>query len=304
MFRLLFALLFTIFSTFSVVAQTIISDALDFTTDDPEAHALYTVSGDYFIGQAIFIRNDTIGFQIRNLSEVTLYLFEEVRFLGTVEESIQSSTNITLAEEGIGEREFRRRFEAPMPLHQLLYSYTALPYEGKGVYTNTMVLANQVDFQLGDHFALGAGALIPALVMIKAKAQISASEMLHVGLGAHQFFPFYDQGTFTHPYVIVTVGNQESYLNFTGGYWIERYSYIDSGPDIYPMVTVAGSFAFAPNWRFFAEAAAVVQTGTSTVLPTFNFSNRSGRGVFEFGIMAIPDSQIPVLPLLSYHRLF
>ncbi len=169
-----------------------------------------------------------------------------------------------------------------------------------------MVLANQVDFQLGDNFAVGAGALIPALVVVKAKASIKASELLHLGLAAHQYFPFYDEGSFTHPYAIVTVGDRERYLSFTGGYWIERYRYFDNGPDVYPMITVGGSFAFTSNWRFFAEAAAVLQAGSNIVLPTFNFSNlsASGRGMFEFGIMALPDAQIPVLPILSYHRLF
>ena len=302
--QLFFALCLVFLCSFSVVAQTIISDAIDFETANPASHGLYTQNGDFFVGRAVFIRNDTIGFQIRNLNDITLFLFEEVRFLGMADETIQSSTNVTLAESGISDDGRRRKEELPMPLNQLIYSGTAIPYESKGTYRNTMVLVNQVDVQFGDNFVFGAGAFIPAVVMVKAKAQFTASELLHLGLAVHQYFPFYDQGTFTHPYAIVTVGERERYLNFTGGYWIERYSYTSSGPDVYPMATIAGSFAFAPNWRFYAEAAAVFQTNSNLVLPTFNFSNQSGRGMFEFGIMAIPNTEIPVLPILSYNRIF
>ncbi len=120
MHRLLFALLLTLFCVFSLAAQTIISEELDFSTTDPEAHAIYTNNGNYFIGRTLYIHNDTIGFQIRKLSEVTVFLFEEVRFLGTVEETIQSSTNITLADAGINERRLQPVQRIPIATNPLL----------------------------------------------------------------------------------------------------------------------------------------------------------------------------------------
>ena len=286
-------------------AQTIISDAIDFTETDPEAHALYTKDGNYFIGRALFIRNDTLGFQIRQLDQPSIFLLRDIRFLGLTEESVQQATNTTLAEGGLPpDLSKDRRWELPMPVNQLLYSGTAIPYESNGTFRNTMVFANQVDYQLTENFTIGGGALIPALLMAKAKAQISASEMLHLGLAAHQFIVLVDELNITHPYAIVTVGQRDRYLNFTMGYWIERYSGFSSSTDTYPMVTLGGSFAFAKGWRFYVEAAAVFQTLNNLVLPTFNFSNHRRKGMFEFGIMAIPDTQIPVLPLISYHRVF
>jgi hypothetical protein len=52
------------------------------------------------------------------------------------------------------------------------------------------------------------------------------------------------------------------------------------------------------------EGAAVFQTYENLMLPSFNFSNRRRKSVFEFGVLAIPDTSFPLLPLLSYQRIF
>ncbi len=285
-------------------AQTIISEKLDFNNVAPDAHGLYTHDGDYFVGRTLFIKDDTIGFQIRNLNETTLFLFKDVRFLGSSNEPLRALTGSKFAVDGDKALQARPADELPMPLNQLLYSSTAIPFEGRGVYRNTMLFANEVDIQLGKHLVVGAGALIPAVLMAKVKGQISASEMLHLGLAVQQYVILVDEFSITHPYAIVTLGKSNQYLNFTAGYWIERENFGIPSTETYPMVTLAGSFSFAKNWRFFVEAAAVFQTIDNLVLPTFNFSNHRRKSTFEFGLMAIPDTVIPLLPLLTYRRVF
>lgn len=298
----LFVLLF--FSLFQLSAQTTISDDVSFENAAPESHALYTTNGDVFIGRALFIRNDTVGFQIRQLTDTTRFLFSDIRFLGTRTEAFQNSNNSWSAEAANTAGRKSKANELPMPLNQLLYSGTAIPYESKGTYRNTMVLVNQVDYQIGKHLVIGGGAFIPLALMAKVKGQISISEMLHIGLAVHQYAILFDNLSITHPYAIVTVGQAEQFLNFTTGYWVERYTNFSPSTEVYPMVTLGGSFAFAKGWRFYAEAAAVFQTFDNLVLPTFNFSNHRRKGMFEIGLLAVPDSQVPLIPLLSYHRIF
>lgn len=298
-------LTFLFFHLSPMGAQTIISEQFSFDDTAPDAHGLYTHDGNFFVGRALFIRNDTVGFQIRNLAETTLFMLEEIRFLGASTESLQSAGSTQLATDGLVQRTPSTRPGLPMPSNQLLYSSTAIPFESKGVYRNTMLFANEIDVQVGQHLVIGAGSLIPAVLMGKIKGQISASEMLHMGLAVQQYVILVDEFSITHPYAIVTLGKRDQYLNFTAGYWIERENFRNEPlTDTYPMVTLAGSFTFAENWRFFVEAAAVFQTEDNLVLPTFNFSNHRRKSTFEFGLMAIPDTVIPLLPLLSYRRVF
>lgn len=301
---LAFLLTFFMLSLLPLNAQTIISEQLNFKDTAPDCHGLYTHDGDYFVGRTLFIRNDTIGFLIRNLAEPTLFRLEEVRFLGSSKESLQSLSGTRLAIDGNASLQSQPKEELPMPLNQLLYSSTAIPFESRGVYRNTMLFANEVDVQVGKHLVVGAGALVPALLMGKVKGQISVSEMLHMGLAVQQFVILVDEFSITHPYAIVTLGKSNQYLNFTAGYWLERENFGTPSTESYPMVTLAGSFSFAKNWRFFVEAAAVFQTLDNLVLPTFNFSNHRRKSTFEFGLMAIPDTVVPLLPLLTYRRVF
>lgn len=305
MAKYLASLLTLLFLSISFLnAQTIISEKFDFNNTAPDCHGLYTHDGDYFVGRTLFIIDDTIGFQIRNLPEPTLFLFEDVRFLGSSSESLQSLSGTQLAIDGSQTLQQKSEEQLPMPFNQLVYSSTAIPFEKRGVYRNTMLFANEIDVQVGQHLVVGAGALIPAVLMGKVKGQISASEMLHLGLAVQQYVILVDEFSITHPYAIVTLGKSHQYLNFTAGYWIERENFGVPTTDTYPMVTLAGSFSFAKNWRFFVEAAAVFQTIDNLVLPTFNFSNHRRKSTFEFGIMAIPDTVIPLLPLLTYRRVF
>jgi hypothetical protein len=284
----------------TLVGQTIISQQLKIA-DTTQIHVLFTTDGHQVFGLTRYIHNDTVGFQIRNLPTVNRFLLAEVNFIGLANESFQQVQE-PAPFRPVNDEEWIRE-EYPMPLNQLLYSATAIPYASKGAYRNTMLLVNQLDAKINDNFGVSAGALVPALLMGRVQAQLSASDMLHVGLAVQQYVILWDEQSATHPYAMVTVGQRDRYLNFTMGYWIDRYGY-RSGNDQYPMVTLGGSFAFTEDWRFFVEGAAVFQTYENLMLPSFNFSNRRRKSVLEFGVLAIPDTSFPLLPLLSYQRIF
>ncbi|WP_020538174.1 hypothetical protein [Lewinella cohaerens] len=290
--------LFAFLSFYGMNAQAIISHQLR-VADSTQLHALFTADGHQFFGLTQYIHDDTVGFQIRNLSTTKTFLLSNISFLGLATASFSTVEEPTPVEP---EDEEWIREKYPMPLNQLLYSATAIPYASKGTYRNTMILVNQVDSKISKNFSFSGGALVPALLMGRLQAHASASDMLHIGLAVQQYVILWDEQSATHPYAMVTVGQRDRYLNFTMGYWIDRYGFRSS--DHYPMVTLGGSFAFAQDWRFFVEGAAVFQTYDNLMLPSFNFSNRRRKSVLEFGVLAIPDTDFPLLPLLSYQRIF
>lgn len=283
-----------------LTAQTVISHEINIA-DTTQLHALYTTDGHQFLGLTKYIHDDTIGFQIRNITKVRSFKLSDIAFLGLFEESFSQTGGFYIDDNLLTDEDIGVSY--PMPLNQLLYSATGIPYASNGTYRNTMVLANQVDFQISNNFGVSGGALIPALLMGRAQFQLSASDMLHLGLAVQHYIILFDEQSATHPYAIVTLGDRKQYLNFTMGYWIDRYGYSNRN-DTYPMVTMGGSFAFAKNWRFFVDAAAVFQAGDNLVLPSFNFSNKRRKSMLEFGMLAIPEGSFPLLPLLSYHRIF
>lgn len=292
--------LFAFLSFYSMNAQTVISHQLRIA-DSTQLHALFTTDGHQVFGLTEYIHNDTVGFQIRNLSTTKTFLLSDISFIGLATESF-SAVDESVPVKPMDEEEFIRE-KYPMPLNQLLYSATAIPYASKGTYRNTMILVNQVDSKINKNFSFSGGALVPALLMGRLQAHASASDMLHIGLALQQYIILWDEQSATHPYAMVTVGQRDRYLNFTMGYWIDRYGFTERN-DSYPMVTLGGSFEFAPDWRFFVEGAAVFQTYNNLMLPSFNFSNRRRKSVLEFGVLAIPSSDFPLLPLLSYQRIF
>ncbi len=297
-----FPFLLMILLSQTVTGQTIISQQLSIN-DTSQMHVLFTIDGHQVFGLTRFIHNDTIGFQIRNVPTINRFLLADVSFIGLANETFQEveGEEPVVAQPLYGEDWYRKNY--PMPLNTLLYSATAIPYASKGSYRNTMILVNQIDTKITNNFSVSGGTLVPALLMGRVQGHLSASEMLHIGLAVQHYVILWDEQSATHPYAMVTVGQRDRYLNFTMGYWIDRYGYSGSS-ERYPMVTLGGSFEFAQDWRFFVEGAAVFQTYQNLVLPSFNFANRRNKSVLEFGVLAIPDTEFPLLPLLSYQRIF
>ncbi|WP_367389336.1 hypothetical protein [Lewinella sp. LCG006] len=295
-----FYFLWMILLSTALKGQTIISQQLTIA-DTTQQHVLFTTDGRQLFGLTQFIHDDTLGFKVRNVPTVNRFALKDINFLGLASESFQQTKDIAPMKPKEEEEWIRETY--PMPLNQLLYSATAIPYASKGTYRNTMVLANQIDIRIRNNFGVSGGALIPALLMGRVQAHLSASDMLHIGLAVQQYVVLWDEQSSTHPYAMVTLGQRDKYLNFTMGYWMDRFGY-RTGIERYPMVTLGGSFAFTEDWRFFIEGAAVFQTYQNLMLPSFNFSNRRRKSVLEFGVLAIPDSSFPLLPLLSYQRIF
>lgn len=302
--NLYYLLLLLLTAPLGLNAQTVIGENFKIT-DDNQGHILLTRSGDQFLGRVLSIQDDTILFQIRNLSDTIRFSFPEVTFIGDSQKinlqiAEEKQTRLELAESS-DKKPKRPAF--PMPTNNLFYSGTALNNDSKGTFRNTLLLYNYLERQITPNISLGGGGFLPGFITIRGQLKKSLTDFVHIGASYQVFQILIDDQRATHPYAMVTIGDKRKYLNFTYGYWIDRFGFNDSR-DTYQMVTLGGSFAFLDNWRFYAEAVAAYQAFDTTILPSFIFSNHSRRNTYEFGILALPTFDFPLLPLFTYYLSF
>ncbi len=288
---------FTLLISSFAYSQTIISEDIDFA-DTSQVHLLQTDRGDVLIGRLERIENDSFYFQLRGTENIIAFRLNTVRAVWPAEgekPELGSPSGKARTREG------KRRI--PPATNQMIYSATALPFAGDGSYRNTLILWNQADYQPSEHISFGGGMLVPVLFMIRAQTQVSFSEFVHAGITIqhHQVIVDPDGSGSTHPYAMVTVGDRDKYLNFTYGYWFQHGTFAD---DPFPMVSLGGSITLSPKWRFFAEAMAILNGFDNYIVPSFNFSTFNRRSMLEFGVAAIPESDFPLIPILSYSYLF
>lgn len=293
--------------TFCLNAQTVIGE--NFQLNDPDQqHILLTHSGDQLLGKVVYIEGDSIGFQIRNINEIIHFSIQEISFIGdskNVKLQVAEQREIVAAnnDEPYYRRKRNNGKSFPMPTNNLFYSATALNHDAKGTFRNTLLLYNYFERQFTPNITVGAGGFLPGFISVKGQVKTSLSDFVHIGAAFQVFQILVDDQRSTHPYAMVTIGDNKKYLNFTYGYWFDRFGFNDSN-DNYQMVTAGGSYAFTENWRFYAEVVAVYDSFNNSVFPSFSFSNHRRRNTYEFGLLAMPTSDFPLLPLFTYYLSF
>lgn len=278
-----------------MLGQTIFSHRIDYS-DATQHHTLWTKRGDQLIGRLVSIQNDIISFRLRNLETVLQYRFNEVIFVGMLGESLPYAKLSGQYINPKGE-------VTDAPFSQLTYSSTALPNEGRGSYKNTMVLVNDIERHISKYFTVAAGAAIPGIVYVRANAKVSViKELVHIGVGAHTYFSTYYPEIYFHPYGILTLGNKDNFLNFTYGSWRQNISddFFGNFEKQFPIVSIGGSYRLNKNWRIMSENVATFGDFNKYVLPSFVMSYWKRRHTIEFGLFALPEIGVPMIPLVSY----
>lgn len=277
----------------SLSAQAVISHRLQLG-DTSQVHTLRTVRGDQFIGRLTRIEDERFYFLLRHIDEPTIFALSEIAFIGLAEETYDPGRR--MAKPG---NEAAHPKDNYLPVQNLVYTASAFPYDGGGAYRNTLLLYNIVDLQWGPNVTIGGGLVLPVAVLARLKAAFSLTPTVHLGAMVQHFQTLIESGALTHGYLLATVGTREKYLNFGLGYWhdhVER--------ETHPTLDFGASWVFAPRWRFFAEVFVVFDSFDNPILPTVNFAHFRRAGVFEFGIAGLPDSGLPIIPLISYTHQF
>lgn len=300
----LLLLAFVFVGSIGLKAQLIISPEVKIANSD-QVQLLVTVKGDQWIGLCTELNDNTLVFKARGVEQPMQYQLNELSYLGLAAGTYTPTTQLKMQEYAGRPVDFSN-YE--MPTNQLLYSATALPYLNRGSYRNTMVLINEVNIKAGKHFSFSVSGIVPVFVSVRAQTHFSASDFFHLGGAIQHHIPVFDWNHATHAYAIATLGNRHAYLNFTAGYWVEGYNYRYSGGEggqVSPTLSLGGAYRINENWRIMVEGFIYFDRDdyNDLALPTFQFSYFRRKGMFDFGVVAIPDPYIPVLPVISYTRL-
>lgn len=275
MYRLLgfFFVLFLL--NVQAVAQTVDSRIVE--GDAAQLHELRTHRGDVFLGTLMGQTADSVFFRLRS------YL--DIPFAATEVESIRLLTDGLTAAPG------PRRFAAepdPAPEY-LLFSPTAFNFrKGYGEYRNTLLLLNQADVGLSDHFSLGATFFLPLIAGIQVKANTELSRGTRLAVGGSAYTAFIDAGAAAHVYAAISKGEPDKFVNFTlgatGGF----------GGDWAPIISGGGAYRFHRNWRLMADIAYAPVRGDALILPSLSFSWFNARHRVDFGLLSASALPVPV----------
>lgn len=254
--------------------------------DTTQLHVLETQRGDRILGFALSLREASLLFRLRASPDTASFPLRDLRAL-YVYDSIQHAL-------------------PPGGTYglDLLYTQTGRREAGRGSYRNILLLYNAVDLYLGDHFTAGLGYLAPLLFDLRLRGQFDFGPHLRlgiVGVGALSVVDI-DGGAAFHLYPNLTYGSDERFVSAGIGYG--RWEWEDQGAMVFQF---GGAYRIDERWRVYSDSYVVVSDFATQWLPTVMFSHfpgRTGRSRLDFGLLALPNVELPILPLAAFVRYF
>lgn len=272
--------------TSSLQAQTTISSSINLE-DSTQVHLIQTQRGDRLIGRIVQLTVSQVDFILQSTQELVVYPLKELTFVGLVDESARSQRRSTS--------------QAIITGEDLFYTSTGFHPELKGLYRNTSLMVNTVDFRVGKYMSLGGGVILPLIANFRAKLTFPVQPFLRLGVAATSYVLFdgFSDGSVLHTYGIATLGDRNRYINIGLGYIFDG----DENAR-YPSFSIGGSYTFNPRNRIYFELGYFHDRFDSFIMPGLQYSFLRGRNKFETGIISVPtDSFIPI-PVISYYRMF
>ena len=285
--------LFSLFFIPTIYSQKF-SESIDLS-DSTQLHIIETKRGDRFVGRITKIENTTVYFLFRNESPLQ-FEFQELSLVWVVGESQPGASS---------EPDIKKQKNAFDPSSQgpeyLLYSPTAFSYpKGGGAYRNTDLLWNTVDFGVTKNISFGGGAIVPFFFVFRGKGSFEVANQFRLGFGQNTFIPFIpDVSSASHIFSVASIGKAERFLNFSFGYWIDW----DNPSDPYLVYTGGGGFNITDSWRILIDIF-YLNNDDVGVIPSLVLSWMSKKNNVDFGFFNVPDSDIPLLPAITYQRRF
>lgn len=271
----------------------VFSEKIDLS-DSTQRHVLETKRGDRFMGRITRIENTDVFFLFRNENPLQ-FKFQDIARVWVAGEQPPGQEEAEGLPSG---DDFDPSSHAP---EYILYSATAFPFpKGGGAYRNVDLLWNVVDFGATKHFSFGGGAVIPFFFAFRAKGTFELAPKFRFGFGQNTFIPFVpDVESASHLFAVASVGQAERFLNFSFGYWFNWEDPDD--PDL--VYTGGGGFNITDDWRILIDIFYLNNEDVG-VLPSLMLSWMRNKNSVDFGFVNVPDTDIPLFPVVSYQRRF
>lgn len=287
-----FFLLFYLFQLPAIDGQ-VFSEKINLS-DPTQMHILETKRGDRFVGRITKIENTEIYFLFRN-EDPLQFKFQDVLRVWVAGE-------VPPGNQGNNKREEEKEVDPTYyPPEYLLYSATAFNFpKGGGTYRNTDLLWNVVDFGISDNFSFGGGVVIPVLFTFRAKGTFEIAPKFRFGFGQNTFIPFVpDTESASHFFGVASLGQAERFLNFSFGYWLNW----QNTENLSLVFTGGGGFNITENWRILIDIFYMSDPDVG-VLPSLMLGWSNGKNNVDFGFLNVPETDIVLLPAISYQRRF
>ncbi len=263
--------------------------------DSTQLHILYLRNGDRLMGQILGFNEKEVRFRMRYATEELVFPADAVEALGYLRES------------GVANRkESRERLDAidedgVLLTEDLFYTQTALPQLVRRRYRNTMLLANSIDWQIGDHANIGVGAILPFGLYVPTRFHTELLPNVHLGLNNLFFLntlTLNDVPLVGDISAVATLGNHRTYLNVGYGLF---YSVASEAPAT-SGIRLGGGTMVGPRLRLYVDLIYVLDEFQEGVLPFIggSYAGRRARVDVAFlPIVAVFDDFPLILPVAS-----
>ncbi|WP_157472158.1 hypothetical protein [Neolewinella persica] len=233
------------------------------------------------LGIALDIEGDSIYFQLRSSTEVSVIPLDQLRFLGIFTGNTAKTIN--------------GRFQAAIPLTDLTYERTALPYQTKSQLRVINLIYIVPEWNINKHLQLGVGMAGPLGILTTARLRYTILPDVHVGLSNQTLFPPLSQGFNDGPLVLgdahamVTVGSDKRFFNYGTGILYNTDDF--EGTAWGHRVALGGQVS--RKWHLYAESLMVLgrsRNGTPrdvTILPSINAALGARSHRWQFGLITV-----------------
>ncbi|MFK8162813.1 MAG: hypothetical protein AB8H12_10160 [Lewinella sp.] len=267
--------------------------------DARQLHQLILLDYTKLLGVALDIEDDIIYFKTRSSSEVSIIPLDQLRFLGVF-------TGVT-AKTSLGGS------QSVVPLADLTYERTALPYQTKSQLRVINLIYVVPEWRLNKHLQVGIGLAGPLGILTTAKLRYTILPDVHVGLSNQTLFPPFSQGfndgsplILGDAHAMVTIGSDQRFFNFGTGllYNTDRFEGTARG------YRLALGGQLSKKWHLYAESLMVLGRSSNgsprdvTVLPSVNAALGARSHRWQFGIISVFDGfndvLTPPIPYVGY----
>jgi hypothetical protein len=261
--------------------------------DTRQLHQLILLDYTKLLGVAMEIEGDSIYFQMRSSTELSVVPLKQLRFLGIF-------TGNT-AKTSIG------GYQPAVPLADLTYERTALPYQTKSQLRVINLIYIVPEWNLNEHVQLGIGLAGPLGVLLTAKLRYTVLPDVHLGLSNQTLLPPFSQGFNDGPLVvgdahaIVTIGSDKRFFNYGTGILYNTDDF--EGSAWGHRMALGGKVS--KKWHLYAETLMVLgrsRNGTPrdvSLLPSVNAALGARSHRWQFGLITVYNgfNDIPPLPI-------